>query len=455
MLRLTLRLVTPAGVGPAPRGVRRRPGAVLLGVFAIVVLCSGEACTKRQIVARVATEVQSDGACEREVRLSGRTSDEAETLGTGWWRNVAGVDLAARARWPRVDEGPGWIVARGRFKDVADVPAPVGHPLPQNEVADRDAILLERRDLVLLTHFVFREEYGDPFDESARAGALDRATDRATALVDEILRHHFGAGIDLSAVDAFLRRDLQRLAAEARKRGDIDLPAEAFVALGLPSLPKDVPLDANEKPIAPAEVWWLCERLAERLAASGTPADPRDVERAFDDYFAAQGNASDPAAAGTDLSDALDLLVVYLWGVYGEPDRSTTIRFEWRLALPGRLLRTNGVPDGDGAAWSFPDDRLSAEDRLMTAESVLLRREPLRALGARAKYDAVEIERLVELLSRGTADARGRSFLQRAVDAGELSALRTEPPNEPEFPLATFQELADLLDPATPPLPGP
>jgi len=28
----------------------------------------------------------------------------------------------------------------------------------------------------------------------------------------------------------------------------------------------------------------------------------------------------------------------------------------------GRLLRTNGVPDGDGAAWSFPDDRLSAED---------------------------------------------------------------------------------------------
>jgi len=44
----------------------------------------------------------------------------------------------------------------------------------------------------------------------------------------------------------------------------------------------------------------------------------------------------------------------------------------------------------------------------MTAESVLLRRDPLRALGARTKYDAVEIERLVELLSRATADrARG------------------------------------------------
>ena len=424
-------------------------------VLAVVVLGSGQECTRRQIVARVATAVQADGSCDREVRLSGATSDEAETLGPEWWRTRASVDLPARERWARVEEGPGWIVARGRFKDAAEVPAPVGHLLPHGEVSDRDSILLERRDLVLLTHVVYREEYGDPFDESTRAGALDRATDRATALVDEILRRHFGAGIDLSAVDAFLHRDLQALAAEARRRGELDLPADAFVALGLPPLPRQVPVDALDKPIAAPEEWWLCERLAERLAAGGTPAEPRDVHRAFGDYLDAQGDVRGPGPSATDLENAFDLLTVYLWGVYGEPGRSTIIRFEWRLTLPGRLLRTNGVPDGDGAAWSFPDDRLSAEDRLMTAESVLLRREPLRALGARTKYDAVEIERLVELLSRATAEPRTRAHLQRAVDAGELESLRATPQGEGEFPADLFAELADLLDPATRPLPGP
>ncbi len=435
-----------------PRRRGTRPGSALLGLIVVVVLCSAEDCPNRSIVARVATRVEPDGAVEREVRLSGRSSDGKEPSDAAWLRETARVDLPARARWPRVEEGPGWIVARGRFKDAAEVPAPIGHLLPQGDVTDRDAILLERRDLVLLTHFVYREEYGDPFDESARAGALDRATDRGTALVDEILRRRFGAGIDLSAVDAFLRRDLRALVMECRRRGESDPPAEAFVALGLPPLPKSVPLDGSGEPIAEPLAWWVCERLAERLAAGGTPADPRDVKRAFDDYIAAQGD--DLLEPGTDLADLGELLEVYQHGLYGQR-RSTTIRFEWRMVLPGRLLRTNGVPDGDGAVWSFPEDRLSAEDRLMTAESILLRIEPLRTLGARTKYDAVEIERLAELLTRATAEPRNRSFLQRAVDAGSLGALRTVPPDEKDFPLVTFDELADLLDPATPPLPGP
>lgn len=424
-------------------------------VLALVVLASGEECTRRQIVARVATAVQPDGSCDREVRLSGATSDEAEVLDARWWREQAGVALAGRARWARVEEGPGWIVARGRFADAAAVPAPVGHLLPHGEVADRDALAIERRDLLLLTHFVYREEYGDPFDESARTGALDRATGRATALVDGVLRRQFGAGIDLSAVNAFMQRDLQALAAEARKRGDLDLPADAFAALGLPPLPEQVPIDAAGKAITDPEQWWLCERLAERLAARDTPADPREVHRAFEDYFAALGSAEGPGAPDTEMEDAFDLLGVYLWGVYGAPNRFTTIRFEWRLTLPGRLLRTNGVPDDDGAAWSFPDDRLAADDRLMTAESALLRREPLRALGARTKYDAVETERLVELLARATAETRTRDVLARAIDAGDLRALRVVTPDEGEFPADLFAELADLLDPATRPLPGP
>ena len=446
---------SPAGTRRSRRPELRWPSALFPLVLAIVVLGSGEECTSRRIVARVATAVQADGSLDREVRLSGSTSDQNEALDPAWWRTRAGVDLPERGRWVHVEEGAGWIVARGRFRDPAQVPAPVGHLLPQGEVADRDSIRLERRDLVLLTHFVYREEYGDPFDESARSGALDRATDRAAALVDAILRRRFGAGIDLSAVEAFMRRDLRTLAAEARRRGELDLPAEAFTALGLPPLPEKVPVDALDKPIAAPEEWWLCERLAERLAARGTSAAPRDVHRAFEDYFAAQGDAQGAGVPGPELESAFDLLTVYLWGVYGDPGRSIAIRFEWRLTLPGRLLRTNGVPDGDGAAWSFSDDRLSAEDRLVTAESVVLRREPLRALGARTKYDAVEIDRLAELLTRATAEARAREFLQRAVDAGDLQALRVTPQGETEFPTDLFAELADLLDPATRPLPGP
>lgn len=422
-------------------------------VLALVLLASGEECPERRIVARVATTVLADGACEREVRLAGATSDRAEALDAAWWRERAGIDLPGRARWARVEEGPGWIAARGRFPDASAVPAPIGHLLPLGETADRDTLTVERRDLLLLTHFRYREEYGDPFDESARSGALDRALDRSATLVGEILRRHFGASVELAAVDAFVRGELRALAAEARRREDLDLPPEAFAALGLPPLPAQVPVDASGHALADREQWWLCERLAERLAASGTAAGPQDVLRAFDEYFAAQEGTDRPNAA---LEDAFDLLGTYLWGVYGAPNRFTTIRFEWRLALPGRLLRTNGVPDGENAAaWSLPDERLAAEDRLMTAESVLLRREPLRALGARTKYDVVELERLVELLDRVTAEARTRAFLQRAVDAGDLRALRAAPPDEPEFPARPFAELADLLDPAAPSLPGP
>lgn len=428
------------------------PRGRLALVLALVALASGEECTTRQIVARIATSVQPDGTIDREVRLSGTSSDPAEPVDAGWWSEQAGVGLPGRARWARVDEGPGWIAARGRFGDAAQVPAPVGHRLPRGEALDRDTIRLERLDLLLATRFAYREEYGDPFDETARSVALDRATDRAAALVEEILRRHFGAGADLSGVDAFLRRELPRLAEQARQRGEIDLPPAAFAALGLPPLPDQVPTDAGGQAIADPETWWLCQRLAERLAAHGTPADPRDVQRAFDDYSASQ----DPAAPGGEAEDAFDLLGVYLWGAYGAPNRFTTIRFEWRLSLPGRLLRTNGVPDGEGAAaWGFPDERLAAEDRLMTADSVLLRREPLRALGARTKYDAVELDRLAELLSRAVAEPRTREFLARAIDAGELNALRTAPKDWPQFPEPLFAELAELLDPGTSPLPGP
>ncbi|MCU0253401.1 MAG: hypothetical protein MUE47_02570 [Acidobacteria bacterium] len=421
-------------------------------VLALVALASGEECTTRRIVARIVTSVQPDGTIDREVRLAGSSSDAAEPLNAAWWRELAGVAPPEPARWQRVDEGPGWIAARGRFADAAQVPTPVGHPFSNGEAGDRDAIQLERFDLLVATRFAYREEYGDPFDETARGAALERATDRFAALIEEVLRRRFGAGADLAAVDAFLRRELPRLAAEARRRGEIELPPDAFVALGLPPPPERVPTGLEGQPITERETWWLCQRLAERLAAGGTPVDPRDVLQAFEDHLASR----DQAAAGREQDDAFDLLGVYLWGVYGAPDRFTTIRFEWRLSLPGRLLGTNGVPDGEGAAaWSFPDERLAAGDRLMTADSVLLRREPLRALGARTKYDAVELDRLVELLSRAVAEPRTRKFLASAIATGELGALRIVPEGWPEFPAPLFAELAELLDPDTPPLPGP
>lgn len=427
---------------PAPR--RGRTLALLLVALG---LGSGEECAPRPIVARIATRVESDGTIEREVHLSGRSVDPQEALDATWWRERARIDLAARARWPRIEEGPGWIVARGRFADPASLPAPIGHLLPGREVADRDRLTLERRDLLLATHVVYREEYGDPFDETAREGALDGAAGQVKGFFSAALRRHFGAGADLSAAEAFVDRDLRALAAQARQRGDVDLPPEAFASLGLPPPRAEVPAGADGEPLASPEEWWLCERLAERLAARGTPADPEDVRRAIEAAVAGEEAPSNEALA--------EQLGVYLWGLYGEPFPAASVRFEWRLALPGRLLRTNGVPDGEGAAWSFPDDRLTAEDRLMTAESLVLKHEPLRALGARASFDAVETERLLELLTEATAGSRARAFLQSAVGAGTLSALRAEVPDGSELPETAFRELADLLDPAASPLPGP
>ncbi len=421
-----------------PREGTRRAGALAL-LPLLLLLCSAQDCVPRPIVARIATRVEAGGTIEREVRLSGTPVDASETLDATWWRERAEIDLNGREHWARVEEGPGWIVASGRFADPASVPAPIGHLLPGRAVADRDLLTLERRDLLLATHLVYREEYGDPFDETARDGALDDAILQAKGLIAAALRRHFGAGADLSAVQLFIERDLRALAAEARRRGDIDLPEEAFAAVGLPPPRDDVPTGADGKPLAEPEEWWFFEQLAQRLVTRGTPADAEDVRRAFEEFAIGE--------EGTD-ERLTEQLGVYFWGVYGEPVPSASVRFEWRLGMPGRLLRTNGVPEEGGAAWSFPDDRLTAEDRLMTAESVVLRRESLRLLGARATFDAVETERLVELLAEANGDSRGRSFLQRAVDAGSLDALRDAPPGEPDFPIPLFRELADLLDPA-------
>ncbi len=139
-------------------------------------------------------------------------------------------------------------------------------------------------------------------------------------------------------------------------------------------------------------------------------------------------------------------------GYYGGAFVGAVYRFEARLTLPGRLLRTNGTVDGDSVHWIFRGRDLAQRDVVMEAESVEIDEEALIGLGARRALGPSALLQLTDLLTRPRSGEVLLEALQGALDQGRLAVLR-DYSGDAELEVYA-RELADLLDPEVTPADG-
>ncbi len=133
-----------------------------------------------------------------------------------------------------------------------------------------------------------------------------------------------------------------------------------------------------------------------------------------------------------------------LLGYYG--GESARFRFEVAVELPGTLVATNGTQSGTGVVWLFREADLTTEDSVLQAQSVQLRQDALRALGARREFDTVQLLQLVDLLWKRDPQGELAALLARAVQQSSLASL-SDSSEVPELLELRARELAELLDP--------
>jgi hypothetical protein len=148
---------------------------------------------------------------------------------------------------------------------------------------------------------------------------------------------------------------------------------------------------------------------------------------------------------GEDLTHRIEPLLPALSGYYGDIG-GPRFRFEARVVVAGKLLRTNGTPDRDSVVWVFRDDDLAKGPRVLETESVEANDDALRSLGARRDLDTADLLQLTDLLTERDTAGQIHKVLVEAVRAGKLELLRDS--KVPAEAQVLARELADLLDPA-------
>ncbi len=429
---------------------RRLAVAVVLAIGLPVVACRPE------VAVAISTRLFRDGSVERVVEIRGDAGDGTHLDARDWLASEAKIALAEPDRWDRVDEAPGWLRAEGLFTSVADLPVALAHLESATAAPDRSRIELRRDDLVVATRRRWNETWGDPFGPADADAAIDGLLALARRALHDEMARDLGSDADLSGVDAWLAgevRDLARaLLADRRAHSGIEAAAsrQAAFAATLASRGMRVrqtpELDFWQRN-ADAVLAWAGARLAEAASRPARPvtldeltfwpASSQELEAAVDDVAARSFGSSEK------LWDEAEPLLNAIEGYYASA-AAGRFRFELAIELPGRLLRTNGMPDGDRVRWLFRGEDLSLRDVVLEAEAVELDDEALRALGARRSFEPAELLRLVDLLTE--RDPRGAlsAVLRRAVAAGSLAPLedRDALPDEIE-PAA--RELAELL----------
>jgi hypothetical protein len=291
------------------------------------------------------------------------------------------------------------------------------------------------------------------------SAALDEIFGMTRQALEAELHATFGADLDVAPVGRFLTKKARPLALEllpSIRRWKSLAPEpkaeqgkgwrEILTAHGVAVADSegDLSSPANLEAISA----WLRRGVAAAVSTRARPIDAAQLT-----FWPAGDDAGEQAAAiaqrtfgsADQAAERLATAAAALGGLYGDA-AGARFRFEWRLVLPGRLLRTNGAPDRDGVVWLQRDEDLAAGERVLEAESVQLRDDALRSLGARRELDAIRLVQLLDLLTRRDPEGALRALLATATERGKLALLREEA-TVPEPLRASARELADLLDP--------
>lgn len=427
-------------------------------VVVIACLLPVVAC-RPDLVLRMTTVVFHDGSLERRLEVHGKPDDPDEKIDADWLAETVGVRLAAPQAWERVSRGADRLEAGGFFSTVEALPSTLAFDTSAGERADRVQASLAVEERGILRRFSWRESFGDPF----AAQEVDAAIGALIELTLDALRHelrlHFGDGLDVGPAERLARGEWRALLTAivyADRRAAVPgTSGGATLVEVLRQFGVSVPTTEETENDAVAELLsrWMRERLAAALSGPERSLAP--------DAFSFW-------PLGDDFSEDLDAIIARTWGdeerfqelaephlealsgYYGSGS-SPRFRFESRLRLPGRLLRTNGTPEGRDIVWFFRSEDLTLGDRVLEAVAVEPIAETLTRLGARRDWETAGLLQLEDLLFARDADGALLALLDDAIRAGRLTPLRDLEGIEDDRLRQLGRELTDLLDPDVPP----
>ncbi|ANM30107.1 hypothetical protein ABI59_11780 [Acidobacteria bacterium Mor1] len=427
----------------APR--QARPASILQIAILLIAVLLLAACGE-EIEVSQSTVVFGDGTVERSVEIWGRTGDRETPKEAGWLADKARIRLAEPESWRVRDREPGHLAAEARFHDVSEVPSTLAHETDYGTVFDRSEIRFDRSDQVILTHSRYVERIGDPFDRADLTAALEALAEWSVEQFAEELDREFGGRVDPSPAQAFLRGDARRLAGRLFGEGSTAGPlmdraeedpraaeelAQVLASFGVPPLPPSGDDDDATGGMILHLVDWARGRAAASLRDGDGPISAESL-----DFWPDEESLGEAFGAAFDL-EADDLpphleefgrlsrrLLQSMSGYYGDGS-VPSFHFEYRVELPGTLIRTNGTPVEDGCLWYLQNDdmRIGAE---LSVETVELHRDALVRLGARRDFEASDLVRMVQWFQDLETGEALRELLAEAVDAGSLDVLLDE-----------------------------
>lgn len=439
-----------------------RPGLLARTIAAAALAAIAAGCGE-EVVVRTTTRVERDGGISRRCEIIGSEADGATPTAADWLTDTARVRLAYRERWTRVDESPGRISVLGFFREAREIPPLLAHRTERGVVTDRAEARLSIEDLIVLDAYGWRESTGDPFGPAEVDAALDEILATIRQALEAELRRTFGSDLDVAPVGRFLTKKVRPLVLDL-------LPSIRRWKSAAPERPGErergwrAVLAKHQVPVADpgADLFartnleglsaWMRRGVAAALSSRARPIDAAQLS------FWPEGDDADQEAEdvaqrvfgdSSEVGERLTAAASSLAGFYGDA-MTARFRFEARLVLPGRLLRTNGAPDREGVVWLHRDEDLASDERVHEAETVELRDDALRSLGARRELDTIRLVQLTDLLRQRDPQGELRKLLADAVRDSRLGLLRDE--THVAEPLrAAARELADLLDPAVEP----
>jgi hypothetical protein len=428
----------------------------LFGIL-IISLLTVPSC-QPDILMRLATRVYHDGSLDRRLELRG-WSDEGEVPEEeDWFLEKAGLQLAEPEAWNHIERRPGSIDADGFYLNVDELPALLKFRIGENnDKSDRIRTSLEIDDKVVIKRWRYTETHGDPHSREDAERALSALTELAVEALEEELRRHFGQEMETAPAAALLRDrgralfsallSADRLTAQVENEKRLELQKQVLAQHGAPvarveesELFWDLELQLLSD--------WLRKQVAGALTSPDYPVAPDDIS------FWPSGDDQDAMAteiiervwgSEEELWELIEPHLDSLTGYYKGGD-TPGFRFEVRVELPGRLLSTNGTPEGSGARWLFRDDDLGLSDTFLRIETVEPITEPLTALGARRDFETAQLIQLADLLWRRDPQGILAERLSLAVENGNLELLWDEE-QVPDGFQARLRELAALLDP--------
>ena len=436
----------------------RRTRTSSLVVVALVAL-TAISC-RPELVVRLATRAYRDGSMDRSVELVGRNSDRESPTEDDWLQDKLGIRLAVPDAWKRVESGPGWVKAEGFFLGDDELPPILAFDKSAAGRYGRTRTIFESEDRVVLRRWTYIERHGDPFSPADSSAALDALVELAVEALRQEVHRHLGSDVDTRAAERFLRHEGRALVAalltsgrssSAGRRDDErhERWSSVLSQHGVPTA--DVGSDDFWEVQTPAVFEWARDRVAAQLSTAERSIDPgelsfwpvgQDLEEQASEIIERVWGSED------ELLELIEPHLAALEGYYGAGD-APRFRFEVRLQLPGTLLSTNGMPDGESIVWLFREQDMTFGEINLRAESLELQSEALISLGARRDFTKQQLLRLSDLLFKRDPTGEILAVLESAAEQASLDPLLDEDalPDELESVAA---ELFEVLDPDTP-----